>query len=304
MSKAGGSHPALWVKIALAIRLPQWSKNVLVFVPVFVTLSFDRQTIADAFIAFMAFCCTASATYVFNDLTDREADRDHPHKKNRMFASNQLSPSAGYILMGFLAVCAILFASRLPWEFGVALSLYVAASLAYTLVLKRMLGIDVVAIACLYVLRVVAGDEAIGAQLDGIDSSNWILAFSCLFFLSLAIVKRCSDLRHLRADPDGRMPGRAYRTEDYPVLIAFATASAMASIVILMRYIDSKTVTESYTQPDTLWLIVPILVFWLLRMILLANRGKISEDPVFFTVKDAKSQLCVLAVGLIAFAAL
>lgn len=295
---------AFWAKIASAIRMPQWSKNVLVFVPVFVTLSFDRQTITDALIAFCAFCCTASATYVFNDLIDREADRDHPHKRNRVFASNQLAPTTGYALIGFLAVLAALFAVRLPWEFSVVLFLYVSASLAYTLLLKRMLGIDVVAIACLYVLRVVAGDEAIGAQLEGIDSSNWILGFSCLFFLSLAIVKRCSDLRHLRADPDGRMPGRAYRTEDYPVLIAFATASALASIVILMRYIDSKTVTETYRHPDTLWLIVPILVFWLLRMILLANRGKIKEDPVFFTVKDAKSQLCALTVGLIAFAAL
>lgn len=294
----------LWGSAVSALRVPQWSKNFLVFVPAFVTFSFDRQTIIASMTAFAAFSLAASATYVFNDLIDIDSDRDHYHKRHRVFAAKQLSPSTGFAIILALVAAAALLAARLPWEFSVALSLYVVASVTYTLLLKRMLGIDVVAIACLYVLRIIAGDEAIGAQFDGIDSSNWILAFSCLFFLSLALMKRCSDLSAIRAEPDGRMAGRAYRTEDFQVLMAFSAASAMASIVILMRYIDSDSVTESYSNPDRLWLVVPIIVFWLLRMILLVNRGKIKEDPVVFTFKDRKSQICTLAVALIAFAAL
>ncbi len=297
------SNSMLWRNIVSALRVPQWSKNLLIFAPVLVTRSFDAQTVFDAATAFVAFCLAASATYVVNDLVDREADRNHHHKRYRVFASGQMSPPAGFALIAALGMAAALLATRLPWQFGVALLLYVAGSLAYSLVLKRVLAIDVVTIACLYVLRIVAGDEAIGAQFDGIDSSNWILGFCCLFFLSLALVKRCSDLSAIRAEVDGRMAGRSYRTEDFPVLMAFSAASAMASIAILMRYIDSKTVTESYRNPDTLWLVVPVIVFWLLRIILLANRGKIREDPVVFTFKDRKSQICTLAVALIAFAA-
>ena len=240
---------------------------------------------------------------MFNDLNDRKSDRSHHKKRFRVFADNRLEARTGYAMIVILLLLSGSIASQLPWQFGLVLLTYVASSIAYTLLFKRMLGFDVIVIACLYVLRVIAGDEAIGAEFQGIDSSNWILGFSCLFFFSLAMVKRCSELATELTDLEARMPGRAYRVEDYPVMLAFAVASAMASIVIFMRYIDSSTVTESFSAPDTLWLMVPILVFWLVRTILLANRGKITEDPGLFTLKDGKSQICTVAAILVTLAA-
>ena len=284
-----------------AMRIPQWSKNLLVFLPAFVSHSFDRETLINSVLAFVAFSLAASATYVINDLNDRVSDRNHDQKRHRVFADNQLEPSTGYAMIAALMAMSGFVAMQLPWQFGVVLLIYIAGSIAYTLMFKRMLGFDVVVIACLYVLRIIAGDEAIGAQFEGIDSSNWILAFSCVFFLSLAMVKRCSELSSMKADT--RMPGRAYRAEDYPVMIAFAAGSAMASIVILMRYIDSNSVAENFSRPETLWLVVPILVYWQVRMVLLANRGKIVDDPVVFTLKDSKSQICTLASAAVTLAA-
>lgn len=285
------------------LRIPQWSKNLLVFLPALITHAFDREALTAAALAFVAFCLTASATYIFNDINDRESDRAHDRKRHRVFADNQMEPRTGYALIFVLLAAAGFLAAQLPLEFGFVLLFYIGSSVAYTVLFKRMLGIDVVVIACLYVLRVIAGDEAIGAQFDGIDSSGWILGFSCLFFLSLALVKRCSELAVLRAQTGANMAGRSYRVEDYPVLLALAAASAMASMAILMRYIGSADVAENFSRPQVLWLIVPLLVYWLVRVILLANRGQITEDPVIFTLRDSKSQICTVATVLVTLAA-
>ena len=289
--------------VVAALRVPQWSKNTLVFLPVLITHSFEVAELVASVIAFFAFCLTASATYVFNDICDRDSDRRHNQKRHRVFASERLDATTGYAMILILLFLAAALASRLPIEFAMVLGAYLVSSVAYTLVFKRMLGVDVVVIACLYVMRIVAGDEAIGARFDGLDSSAWILGFSCLLFLSLAIVKRCSELSLMREDPTSRMIGRAYRVEDYPVLLAVAAASGMASIGILMLYLGSADVTENFSRAQLLWLMVPVLAFWLLRLILLANRGEIDEDPVLFTLRDPKSQICTLAVVLVALVA-
>ncbi len=285
------------------LRVPQWSKNLLIFLPVLITHAFDNQALINSALGFAAFCMAASATYIFNDLCDREADSVHHSKRYRAFADNQLEPATGYVMIALLLILSVVAAVQLPWEFALTLLIYVAGSVSYTLVFKRMLGFDVVVLACLYVLRVIAGDEAIGAQIEGIDSSGWILGFSCLFFLSLAIVKRCSELSLMEVDAGSTLPGRAYRAADYPVLLAFAAAAAMASIAILMRYIGSAAVAENFSRPQVLWLIIPILVYWLIRLILLANRGVIAEDPVVFTLRDSKSQICTLTAVLVTLAA-
>lgn len=281
------------------LRVPQWSKNLLVFVPCVIAHSFDTASLIAATLAFVAFSLVASATYVFNDLRDLSSDRLHDYKCDRAFADRRLSDRSGYLIIAILLFLAGMVLSQLPREFALVLALYAACSVAYTLFLKRLLGIDVVTIACLYVLRVVAGDEAIGAQFAGIDSSSWILGFSVLFFLSLAIVKRCSELSLMGTGPGAQMHGRAYRTEDYPVMLSFAAASGLAAIVILMLYIGSPDVADNFSRAQILWTLVPIFAYWLLRMILLANRGEIREDPVLFTLRDNDSLICGFAVLLV-----
>jgi len=289
-----------WLRETIgALRVPQWSKNMLIFVPCVITQSFDTASFVAASSAFVAFSLVASATYVFNDLRDLSSDRLHDYKRDRAFADRRLSDRSGYLIIAVLLLLAGIVLTQMPPEFALVLALYAACSVAYTVVLKRLLGIDVVAIACLYVLRVVAGDEAIGAQFAGIDSSSWILGFSVLFFLSLAIVKRCSELSLMSGGPESQMHGRAYKTEDYPVMLSFAAASGLAAIVILMLYIGSADVADNFSRAQILWTLVPILAYWLLRMILLANRGEIREDPVLFTLRDNDSLICGFAVLLV-----
>ena len=270
-----------------ALRISQWSKNLLVFVPLLITHDFAWATLAISALAFCSFSTAASATYIFNDICDVDADRSHARKQKRPFASGDLRPRTGFFMIVGLAIGSLTIAASLPAGFVWVLALYVVSSAAYTLALKRILGLDLVLIACLYVMRITAGDEAVGADFQGLDSSAWILGFSCLFFLSLAIVKRCSDLSLIRAGEAAEMHGRAYQSEDYPVLIAIAGASAMASITVLMLYLGSADVAENFSRSQVLWLAVPVLAYWLIRLILLANRGAIAEDPVIFTLRDA-----------------
>lgn len=289
--------------IISAMRLHQWSKNFLIFVPLIISHEFDLADIRDAAIAFFSFSLVASATYIFNDILDREVDELHETKRLRPFASGDLQPSTGWFVIAALILLGAGLAALLPIAFGMVLAAYVVASVAYTLRLKRMLGLDIVVIACLYVLRVIAGDEAIGAQFEGLDSSDWILAFSCLLFLSLATVKRCSELARLENGPQQRLLGRSYTVGDYPVMLAIAAAAGLSSMAILMRFIGSPDVTQNFSQPRILWVIVPLLIFWLIRMLLLANRGKIHTDPVVYTLRDPMSQLCGIGVFLVSLLA-
>lgn len=280
------------------IRVYQWPKNLLIFVPLLISHEFEIEDMLDACTAFLAFSLTASSSYVFNDLRDIHSDRTHHFKWKRPLARGDISETAGILLMLALVGAGFGLSMLLPISFTVCLVVYLAGSIGYTLIFKRMLGLDIVVIACLYVMRVIAGDEAIGSNLVGLDSSDWILGFSCLLFLSLAIIKRCSELSVMSDGmPDSDiMPGRAYRIEDFHVMISLAGASALCSVAIFVRYIGSPEVSGNFQHPRVLWLIVPLMVYWLIRLILLANRGKINQDPMVYTVRDRISQLCCLAV--------
>nr|WP_247718110.1 UbiA family prenyltransferase [Qipengyuania proteolytica] len=285
------------------MRLYQWPKNTLVFVPLLVSHAFTLEDFLDALVAFFSFSLLASATYLFNDLRDIRSDRMHRIKSQRPIASGALSERAAMSC----AIALLLFASALtlllPHGFAVVLAIYLVTTLGYTLLFKRMLGLDIVVIACLYTLRVVAGDEAIGADLAGLDSSDWILGFSCLLFLALALIKRCSELFTSLLDGHEQLPGRAYREEDIPILLALATGASMCSIAIFVRFIGSSDVTDNFSDPRLLWLMVPILVYWLMRLLLLANRKMIVDDPVLFTLRDAHSRWCGVGMTLVTLAA-
>ncbi|MEM6420987.1 MAG: UbiA family prenyltransferase [Pseudomonadota bacterium] len=279
-----------------AMRPHQWSKNLLLFVPALAAHnSWVLWAVAWGFLAFSA---TASAVYLINDLLDLEADRAHPRKRRRPFAAGDLSPVTGLGLAAGLLVFAFAIAAAIGSPaFFATLAVYLAATFAYSLVLKRELLIDVLMLAGLYTVRIVAGGAVAGLVL-----SPWLLGFSMFVFLALAAVKRQAELMDQLAT--GReSSGRAYEVEDLPILRALAMASGVASILVLALYIASPDVQPHYNHPTLLWLLCPVVLYWVMRMIMMAHRGAMTDDPIVFAAADRTSQIVVATAGLIVLVA-
>jgi 4-hydroxybenzoate polyprenyltransferase len=251
-----------------------------------------------AVLAFVAFSLCASAVYLLNDLVDLDADRRHPNKRYRPFASGTIPITHGIVAIPLLLISAFgcAFVASLPLV-GV-LAGYLALTLAYSLMLKRKLLIDVVVLAMLYTTRVVAGAAALPVLV-----SEWLLAFSMFIFTSLALVKRYVELS-MRVDKE--LPGpsnRNYQLTDLPIVGALAAASGFNAVTIFALYISSPAVRDLYRHPERLWLICPILLYWIGRTVLLAHRREIEDDPIVFALRDRISRLAgglIVAVVLLA----
>jgi 4-hydroxybenzoate polyprenyltransferase len=285
--------------LSKALRLHQWAKNLLVFLPLLLAHSLLPGLLLKAAAAFVCFSFTASATYILNDLLDLEADRAHLTKRHRAFAAGDLSVATGLSMALLLAAISFVIAQWLPHKFLVYLLLYLVTTLAYSLALKRVVLLDVVILSSLYTIRMLAGSEATKTLV-----SPWLAAFSIFLFFSLAMVKRFSELQnlHLRGIPPAN--GRGYLLGDLEQLRSFGTASAYASIVIFSLYINGRDVTALYHHPNRMWLITPLLILWVSRVWLLASRGLLDEDPVVFALEDRMSLLMGLGVIIIAYSAL
>ncbi len=282
-----------------AIRVHQWAKNVLIFLPLLLAHSLHMRTALMALLAFLSFSLCASSTYIVNDLLDIEADRRHPKKRHRPFAAGDLSPFTGVgIIVGFLALSAGI-ASFLPHRFLLWLIVYVVVTLAYSLLLKRMVLVDVIVLSALYTLRILAGSAA-----TNVPISPWLAGFCIFFFLSLAMVKRFSELANLRARGAAPANGRGYLISDIEQMRSFGTSSAYASVVVFTLYINNPDVSRLYLHPQRLWLLAPILILWLSRVWLLASRGQLNEDPVIFALTDRRSMLLGLVAALVVWIAL
>jgi 4-hydroxybenzoate polyprenyltransferase/phosphoserine phosphatase len=282
-----------------AIRLHQWSKNLLIFLPLLMSHQLSAAALMTALLAFLCFSLTASATYIVNDMLDIDADRRHPRKRQRPFAAGDLSPFAG---LGVVAAClltALAGARLLPVGFYLWLLVYLGTTLAYTLYLKRMALVDVLVLAGLYTLRLQAGGAATQTPI-----SHWLAGFAIFLFLSLAFVKRFAELENLRASGNPPRNGRGYLVADIEQLRAFGTSSAYAAVVVFALYINGRDVTALYRNPPLLWGIAPLMVLWLSRVWLLASRGELNEDPVLFALTDRMSILIGLAVAAIAWLAI
>jgi 4-hydroxybenzoate polyprenyltransferase len=282
-----------------ALRLHQWAKNLLVFLPFLLAHSFRAASVLTAVVAFFCFSLTASATYIFNDLLDLEQDRAHLNKRNRAFAAGDLSVSAGVGIALLLAAAALISASYLPRAFLAYLLLYLVTTLAYSFALKRIVLVDVVILSSLYTIRMLAGAAATRTLI-----SPWLAAFSVFLFLSLAMVKRFSELQNLHARGVNPTNGRGYLLSDTEQLRSFGTSSAYASIVIFALYINGHDVAALYHHASRMWLITPLLILWVSRVWLLASRGELDEDPVVFALTDRMSLLLGLGVLLVAYSAL
>jgi 4-hydroxybenzoate polyprenyltransferase/phosphoserine phosphatase len=281
------------------LRPHQWLKNLLIFVPVVAGhKANDPASVMAALLAFVAFSAAASFGYLVNDLLDLQADRMHVRKRNRPFASGALSVSTGILLSMLLLGMAFITAFFLPPLFLKLLVFYLVLTLSYSLRLKRQVIVDVILLAGLYTLRIIAGAAA-----TSIAPSFWLLAFSMFMFLSLAIVKRYSEL--LLVPDDGNViAGRGYLQADLPVLMALGTGSGLMSVLVIALYVNSPIVASIYAEPVWLWLAPPTMLYWVARLWMKTHRGEVHDDPVMFAIRDRQSLIAVAVLGaMIAVAA-
>jgi 4-hydroxybenzoate polyprenyltransferase len=281
------------------LRMHQWLKNALIAVPMVLSHEyFNFGMLGACLLAFVAFSAAASSVYILNDFFDLALDRRHPTKRDRPFASGRLSVPFGLAAMAVLLAVSFGAALLLPWELGAVLALYLAATTAYSLSVKRMLLLDVLALAGLYTLRILAGAAA-----TGVGVSFWLLAFSIFFFLSLALVKRYVELRSSPLPPGERIAGRGYRAEDQEIVAQAGMASAFSSALVLALYIHSEEVQVLYSHPWMVWPLAPIVLYLTIRVWILARRDEMHDDPVVFIIRDWRSQLMAGFGALLLFAA-
>ncbi|MEX1112352.1 MAG: UbiA family prenyltransferase [Candidatus Andersenbacteria bacterium] len=267
------------------LRVHQWVKNLLIFLPLLTAHAFtDMSLLLNALFAFFAFSLTASCVYLFNDLMDLESDREHLTKRHRPLAAGTLPIDiAVFTLLGMPAL-SLLIALLLPWSFLGLLGLYVIINVAYSLLLKSIPFVDVFVLASLYVLRVFAGSAA-----TGIPTSIWLFIFAAFIFLSLALVKRTSELYNLEKQGKTQAVGRGYKVQHRKLLTNVGIGSSVISLIVLGFYTTSPAVTPLYATPLLLLLLIPIFAIWLARIWRFTLHGSMNEDPIVFAAHDTMS---------------
>lgn len=296
-SSRGGLHD--WAK---ALRLHQWLKNLLIFVPLLAAHKYNQWLLLfDALLAFFVFGLCASSVYILNDLLDLRDDRHHARKKSRPFAAGRLSIQSGLIAALLLLAASFGLALwQLPLAFTIGLACYYVLTLTYSLWLKRRMVIDVITLAALYTLRIIVGALALGIGL-----SFWLLAFSMFMFLSLALVKRYAELFQVRNKSKGdKARGRGYFADDLPMIASLGAASGYMAVMVLALYINDAHTTQLYRHQEVIWLACPLLLTWISRVWMLAHRGSMNEDPVIFAVRDRISLSIVALIAAVFWAAL
>jgi 4-hydroxybenzoate polyprenyltransferase len=286
--------PALkvWIK---AIRLHQWVKNALVFLPVLLAHSiFTPGVLPNAIAAFFAFGLCASSVYVINDLFDLAADRKHPRKRLRPFAAGTLSARSGVVAAALLLTAAIAIAVSVNLIFCGVLAGYYVLTWAYSVRLKRAAIVDVLTLAGLYTMRIIAGSAA-----TMIQPSFWLLAFSVFIFFSLGCVKRYTELYDANQAIKEKTHGRGYWRDDLPLILSLGTASGYCTVLVMALYLNSPESQMLYVHSKPLWLICPLLLYWISRVWLLATRGQMHDDPVVFALRDKISLLVLVLIGVI-----
>jgi 4-hydroxybenzoate polyprenyltransferase len=276
-----------------ALRIHHWTKNLLIFVPLAASHRFlETQLVFHGWLAFLAFGACASSVYLLNDLLDLPDDRNHTTKRHRPLAAGTLPILHALLLMPVLLICAFGLALWfLPLQFTCVLAAYYLLTLAYSLWLKRVVMLDVVILAILYTARVVAGSLAMA-----LVATFWILAFCMFIFLSLALIKRYTELREAQLNDQTALPtGRGYYPADFELLASLGTSSGYISVLVLALYINDAASGNLYHSPQWMWAACPLLLFWLSRAWMLAHRGQMLDDPIVFALRDKVSRWIGLA---------
>lgn len=284
-----------------AMRPHHWLKNGLVFVPILLNHNvFDPYALFCGAVAFFAFSFLASSIYLLNDILDVEADRRHPTKCKRPLAAGEITERQAYAAVPVLLIASFALSWLLPepQSFLLALGAYLVLALAYLFVLKRKLLVDVLGLAALHTLRILAGNAA-----ADIPVSSWLLAFSMFLFLSLALVKRYAELRITQDQSGLKKAGRGYHAEDIEALSQLGMASGCTCALIMALYVDSAAVKKLYTHPELIWLLCPVILYQMARIWFLARRGEMPDDPLVFMIRDWRSQVTGGFVVLVMIAA-
>ena len=285
-----------WFKL---LRVHQWAKNALVFVPLLAAHRFELLAFGQAITAFLAFSIAASGVYMLNDLVDLDSDRKHPSKKRRPLADGTVSVSKAMVVAPVLVATALVSSLLIAHWFAVVLLGYIALTTAYTFVLKRKMMVDVIALASLYTIRVIGGAAAISVPV-----SEWLLGFSMFIFTALALIKRYTELA---GRMDAGLPdpsNRNYRKSDLDIVAALAAAAGFNAVTVFALYVSSESVHNLYRYPKVLWLICPILMYWLGRVLMMAHRRLMDDDPIIFALKDWNSVLAFSLIGAILMGAI
>jgi 4-hydroxybenzoate polyprenyltransferase len=288
-----------WRTWLMLVRIHQYAKNALVFLPLLTAHLFGLGSVLTACLAAAAFSLCASSAYVLNDLVDLTEDRRHRSKRNRPLASGAIPIMHGAAAVPVLFVAAMVVAAKVSWTFAAVLLGYFALTTAYSFALKRMMLVDVITLAMLYAVRVVGGAVALEVVV-----SKWLLAFCLFLFMSLALIKRYVELA---ARLDARLPdpaNRDYRTGDLDVVTALAAAAGFNAVTVFALYVSSDAVRQLYSRPEVLWLVCPVLMYWIGRALMLAHRREIDDDPVVFALKDRVSLATIAVAAGIVLAAL
>jgi len=278
-----------------AMRPHQWVKNTLVFLPLLLAHRFSADVLLQSFFAFVAFCLVASGVYVLNDLADLATDRAHPRKRNRPFAAGDIPLERGAWMALALFVPGLGIALWLGTAFLWTMIGYVAVTTAYSLSLKHRFLLDILTLAALYSLRIIAGAVATGMALSG-----WLLGFAVFFFFSLASVKRLAELVGGPAHGHPTGSGHGYDGEDLPLVQRLAVGTGVASVLVLAVYINVPAVRALYSAPGLLWGVCAVILAWLGWIVLTARRGRVQDDPVRFAVTDWFSWLSLALVAALA----
>jgi len=284
---------AIWFK---ALRVHQWLKNLLLFVPLLAAHQIgNAQSLGLLIIAFLSFSLCASSVYITNDLLDLESDRIHPRKRFRPFASAKLSVLHGVIAAPLLIAASFLLGAVVGLDFLIVLLVYLLMAVTYSFNLKRLVLVDCLTLATLYTMRIIAGAATVSVSL-----SFWLLAFSIFIFLSLAFVKRYAELLVQSSEGKNSAHGRGYLVTDAPLLQALGVSSGYISTLVIALYLRSENVMSLYAQPLAIWLLIPILLFWVSWVWLKSSRGEMHDDPIVFAAKD-KTSLSVAAITALVF---
>lgn len=280
------------------IRIHQWTKNFLLFVPALSSHQIIQQGVfINTIKGFLAFSMIASSVYVLNDIIDIDEDRKHPTKKNRPIAAGDLPMSVAYTVLIVFFLMGLLLSINLGITFLILTSIYIILNLAYSLYLKKIIILDIIMLMFFYNLRVIAGHVP-----DSIPFSPWLLSFSLFLFFSLGLLKRYVDTIIISKNNKTFLDGRSYSIDDGNILMSLGTGSGLISVLVLILYTASEQVKQLYATPLLLIALAPLMLYWIGRMWLMAERGKIKSDPVLFAVKDIHSYVvafCCLTLMLI-----
>lgn len=285
-----------WAK---ALRVYQYAKNTLVFVPAVTAHQLNLATLGHAMLAFMAFSACASGAYLMNDLLDLASDRQHPTKRHRALAAGELKISSALLAIPALWLFAVVTSLCISPLFLGVLGAYLATTIAYSLVLKRKMLVDVVTLAGLYSLRIIAGAVGVGVML-----SEWLLIFSLFVFTSLALIKRFSELSMRESAGLADPSNRDYKITDLHIIGAMAAASAMNAVTVFSLYVSSSAVAPLYSRAWMLWLLNPLLLYWFGRALMMAHRREMPDDPIIYAFRDGPSRITVAAMICIMLAAI